>query len=858
MHGMEEGVRSGEGLVKKKSSSGCLIIKKKGDARGGGVGSSGSRQVFEPKKERKRPRLILSDSESSEESLVPFRRKVVSGADKFHDIVEDRKLGRNGETERERKRKLDVFEFDEYDVIDGKRMRSNHLHDRFNLSGRSGIEREFETGSSRNIMIDKRKNSYYDSTSNSSGGKKGVPDNTVKRRFVIEDDEAHLPISSLRQKFSVPSDEPIRLQGKNGVLKVMVNKKRKMDLPHKLSDPQLKVGGRNGSKSENAIKKNVSLGPSFYSDSKRPEKAISFVRTEKNYLKPRKQLSKSAKGGNSETEDRNTSLRPRPASGQAYSSSKRVKTEGKVTSAEKSTPFGGEEVKNKRGTGTEKQLLREKIRHMLISSGWTIDYRPRRNRDYLDAVYINPSGTAYWSIIKAYDALQKQLDEENVDVKPNEDSSPFAPLPEELLSKLTRQTRKKIEKEMKMKRRGHGRSKKFKEVSTEESEENTDGDYDDKKLSFFKKQNGNSSKRRSYETTCASGDDSSGNLYKGSREQERSEEPSTAANSHMIQGRKSRKIGRCTLLVRSSDKRLNSEIDGYVPFAGKRTVLSWLIDSGIVHLSERVQYMNRRRTRVMLEGWITRDGIHCGCCSKILTVSKFEIHAGSKLRQPFQNIFLESGVSLLQCQRDAWNSQEESKRIGFHTVDTDGDDPDDDTCGLCADGGDLICCDGCPSTFHQSCLDIQVLPPGDWHCPNCICKYCGIAGEISAQESPTNVTLLTCSLCEKKYHESCSQDMEAADVNHASTSFCGKKCQELFDRLQKLLGVKHELDSGFSWSLVHRTDLDTDASHRGLLPRVECNSKLAVALSVMDECFLPIVDRRSGINLIHNVLYNCG
>ncbi|KAL7210210.1 hypothetical protein ACSBR1_031719 [Camellia fascicularis] len=987
---MEDGVRSSGGLVKKKSSSGCLIIKKKVDGTSG-VGVSGSRKDFQSNKEIKRSRFDFSDAESIDELLEPVRRKVVYGTDRFRNgsavnsenLVEDSKFGQNGEIGSERKRRLDAVEFYDYDGIDGKRTRKDYLQSRFTIAGRSGSEREFETGSirhvmmdkrserefetgsSKHVMIDKRKHSYFDSASNSSAGRKDVPDYTVKSRFGIEDGEAHLPVSSLRREFHVSSDETIRLQGKNGVLKVMVNKKKKMEeLPHKFYDRQLEVESRKGYISENAIKKNTFVGPSlyscskrheketsvgpsfylgskcheknssvgpsfsldskhpekntsakpsFYSDSKCPEKAISFVKTEKSELKLQKPLSVISKAGNSETEDSDTLLRLGP-SVQARSLSKGVKSEGKAPSAEKITPDRGEEGKvkrgygkekkllrdtslslgpsvqgcgslkrvkksegkapsaekimpdtgkegkAKRGYGTEKQLLREKIRAMLVSAGWTIDYRPRRNRDYLDAVYINPTGTAYWSIIKAYEALQKQLEEEDAEIKHTGHSLQFTALPEEVVSKLTRQTRKKVEKEMKRKRKDHGRSKTVKGVSMEEFADGTVGDKDDKKLNFIMKQNGKSPKGRSHETTCVSGDNSSGALYKGSSKQERAEKPSTATNSHMIQARKSRKIGRCTLLVRSSDKKLNSESDSYVPYTGKRTLLSWLIDSGMVHLSEKVQYMNRRRTRVKLKGWISRDGIHCGCCSKILTVLKFEIHAGSKLRQPFQNIYVESGVSLLQRQIDAWNKQEESERCGFHPVDVDGD-PNDDTCGLCGDGGDLICCDGCPSTFHQSCLDIQMLPAGDWHCPNCTCKFCGIAGLINAHRNGTNVgVLLTCGLCEKKYHESCSKEKDALpdDSNCLSTSFCGQKCRELFDHLEKLLGARHELEAGFSWSIVHRTDLDTDASDHGFPQRVECNSKLAVALSVMDECFLPIVDRRSGINLIHNVLYNCG
>ncbi|XP_049519208.1 PHD finger protein 12 isoform X2 [Dermacentor silvarum] len=46
-----------------------------------------------------------------------------------------------------------------------------------------------------------------------------------------------------------------------------------------------------------------------------------------------------------------------------------------------------------------------------------------------------------------------------------------------------------------------------------------------------------------------------------------------------------------------------------------------------------------------------------------------------------------------------------------------------DCCDSCKEGGDLICCDRCPATFHLQChdppLDEESLPSGEWICHRC-------------------------------------------------------------------------------------------------------------------------------------------
>ncbi|KAL0457209.1 UNVERIFIED_CONTAM: hypothetical protein Slati_1060100 [Sesamum latifolium] len=426
---MEGSVRSGGWVLKKKTSSGCLIIKNKVQNRNSGGGSGG---LSINSNEKKRPRLLDSDSGSSDEDeSLEFMRRKVNDKRLHNDSMgykrselENMEYDRNNvgvDIHGERKRsRVDLFEFDEYDEFDGKRMRNEYVEDTFKMFERSGggKSKEFGVGSShRNLLVDKRNQDSYFNDSN-SGRSKGVEYTDLRDKGPkLEEDEAHMPISLLRLKYQEAGNEPIRLQGKNGVLKVMVNKKKKIDLhPHLKKYDPTGVEDRAGSRSENVVKKDLSTTLPVHPTSKPPEKrGIKARESETNGMNT------DIKARESGVDGTDTALKLAPPGPQACSSKKGVKKEEERTPpSENVTPVKvkeGKEGKAKRGGSTEKQMLREKIRGMLTDAGWTIDYRPRRNRDYLDAVYINPSGTAYWSIIKAYDALKKQLEEDNTKSK---------------------------------------------------------------------------------------------------------------------------------------------------------------------------------------------------------------------------------------------------------------------------------------------------------------------------------------------------------------------------------------------------------------------------------------------------------
>ncbi|XP_075487897.1 increased DNA methylation 1 isoform X2 [Primulina tabacum] len=316
--------------------------------------------------------------------------------------------------------------------------------------------------------------------------------------------------------------------------------------------------------------------------------------------------------------------------------------------------------------------------------------------------------------------------------------------------------------------------------------------------------------------------------------------------------------GSCRLLPRNLSKGSKLTLEGKWSAFESRTVLSWLIHFGVVSLNEIIQYRNLKSDTIIKDGLISRDGIICRCCDKLLSISEFKSHCGFKLNRPCVNLFMESGKPLTLCHLEAWSLEYKSRQKTPQTGQVDEMDQNDDSCGRCGDVGELICCDNCPSAFHQTCLFEQELPEGSWYCPQCRCQICGDA--VSDKEPSKLHRALNCSQCEHKYHETC-MDGKGKEIGlDSDTWFCSESCYKVYSSLRSSVGLMNLLSDGFSWTFLRcipGDEKDHSAQHVVAL-KAECNSKLAVAITILEECFLPMVDAKTGIDMIPQVIYNWG
>ncbi|XP_035376362.1 chromodomain-helicase-DNA-binding protein 5 isoform X6 [Electrophorus electricus] len=75
------------------------------------------------------------------------------------------------------------------------------------------------------------------------------------------------------------------------------------------------------------------------------------------------------------------------------------------------------------------------------------------------------------------------------------------------------------------------------------------------------------------------------------------------------------------------------------------------------------------------------------------------------------------------CEKEGiqWEAKDDEEE----EEDDAGEEEDDhmEFCRVCKDGGELLCCDACPSSYHIHCLNppLADIPNGEWLCPRCMC-----------------------------------------------------------------------------------------------------------------------------------------
>ncbi|CAB1454115.1 unnamed protein product [Pleuronectes platessa] len=79
------------------------------------------------------------------------------------------------------------------------------------------------------------------------------------------------------------------------------------------------------------------------------------------------------------------------------------------------------------------------------------------------------------------------------------------------------------------------------------------------------------------------------------------------------------------------------------------------------------------------------------------------------------------------CEKEGiqWEAREEVSEAEEDPVEAEMEEDDHhmEFCRVCKDGGELLCCDSCPSSYHIHCLNppLPEIPNGEWICPRCTC-----------------------------------------------------------------------------------------------------------------------------------------
>ncbi|CAN1196869.1 Increased DNA methylation 1 [Linum perenne] len=308
------------------------------------------------------------------------------------------------------------------------------------------------------------------------------------------------------------------------------------------------------------------------------------------------------------------------------------------------------------------------------------------------------------------------------------------------------------------------------------------------------------------------------------------------------------------------------------------------------------------RGKRLLAGYKRGSGILCHCCNSEVSPSTFEVHAGWATRKkPYSYIYTSNGVSLHELALSLSKSRKYSAK------------DNDDLCIVCADGGNLVLCDGCPRAFHKGCASLPSIPRGDWYCHYCESMF---EKERFAEQNPDAVaagripgvdpieeitqrcmrivknieaelsgcvlcrghdfsrsgfgprTIILCDQCEKEFHVGCLRSHKMANLKELPEGewFCCSECSTIHSSLQNLLTCGGEKLPDSHLNSIRSKDAENgsgtceniDVRWRlvsGKVSAPENKLLLSQALAIFQECFDPIVDITTGRDLIPLMVY---
>lgn len=121
--------------------------------------------------------------------------------------------------------------------------------------------------------------------------------------------------------------------------------------------------------------------------------------------------------------------------------------------------------------------------------------------------------------------------------------------------------------------------------------------------------------------------------------------------------------------------------------------------------------------------------------SELDTLTSLENHVKTEPADISESCKQSGLSSLVNGKSPIRNLMHRSARIGGDGNSKD-DDPNEDWCAVCQNGGDLLCCEKCPKVFHLTCHVPTLLsfPSGDW-----ICTFCRDIGKPEVEYDCDNM-----------------------------------------------------------------------------------------------------------------------